>query len=126
MNTYNVPRNVKGEGRILFIFSTKALIYTAIGVGIGFVFELVLGLLGMGIIGYIIMGILGLTGFCIGTFKMPDTNAFKITRATGGENIDDVIKRYFLFKKNKNKIFVSTMPEVKKVESKKEGGKKHE
>ena len=25
MGTYNVPRNVKGEGRILFIFSTKSL-----------------------------------------------------------------------------------------------------
>lgn len=28
---YQIPRNVKGEGRILFIFSTKALIYTGIG-----------------------------------------------------------------------------------------------
>ena len=26
MGTYNVPRNVKGEGRILFIFSTKSQI----------------------------------------------------------------------------------------------------
>ena len=32
MGTYNLPRNVKGEGRILFIFSSKALIYTFIGV----------------------------------------------------------------------------------------------
>ena len=31
MGTYNIPRNVKGEGRILFIFSTKALISTAVG-----------------------------------------------------------------------------------------------
>ena len=31
MGTYNIPRNVKGEGRILFIFSTKALIYTSVG-----------------------------------------------------------------------------------------------
>ena len=27
MGTYNVPRNVKGEGRILYIFSTKSLIF---------------------------------------------------------------------------------------------------
>lgn len=27
---YQIPRNVKGEGRILFIFSTKALIYTGV------------------------------------------------------------------------------------------------
>ena len=28
---YQIPRNVKGEGRILFIFSTKALITTGMG-----------------------------------------------------------------------------------------------
>ena len=28
---YQIPRNVKGEGRILYIFSTKALIYTGVG-----------------------------------------------------------------------------------------------
>lgn len=31
MGTYMIPRNTKGEGRILFIFSTKALIYTVVG-----------------------------------------------------------------------------------------------
>ena len=31
---YQIPRNVKGEGRILFIFSKKALITTGIGAGI--------------------------------------------------------------------------------------------
>ena len=30
MGTYNLPRDVKGEGRILFVFSTKALIYSII------------------------------------------------------------------------------------------------
>lgn len=28
---YQIPRNVKGEGRILYIFSTKSLIYAGIG-----------------------------------------------------------------------------------------------
>ncbi|MDO5556010.1 MAG: hypothetical protein Q4G09_05125 [Clostridia bacterium] len=28
MATHQIPRNVSGEGRILFIFSTKALIYS--------------------------------------------------------------------------------------------------
>ena len=41
MGTYNLPRNVKGEGRILFVFSTKALIYTVVGIGIGFIFYLI-------------------------------------------------------------------------------------
>ena len=36
MATHYIPRNVKGEGRILYVFTTKALITTAIGGGIGF------------------------------------------------------------------------------------------
>ena len=31
MGTYNIPRNTKGEGKILIIFSIKAFIYTIIG-----------------------------------------------------------------------------------------------
>ena len=31
MGTHMIPRDTKGEGRILFIFSTKAMIFTAIG-----------------------------------------------------------------------------------------------
>lgn len=106
MGTYGLPRNVKGEGRILFIFSTKALIYTAIGAGLGIPFYIIFKIMGMVMIGLIIMGILGLIGFIIGTFKMPDTTAFEITRKTGGENIDDVIKRGIKFKMQKNKIYV--------------------
>ncbi len=116
MGTYNVPRNVKGEGRILFIFSTKALIYTAIGGGIGIVFYLLLNLIGLGLIGIVAIGILGLIGFIIGTFKMPDTNAFQITKKTGGENIDDVIRRAIKFKMQKNKIYV--YQKEKKIEEK--------
>ena len=106
MGTYGLPRNVKGEGRILFIFSTKALIYTAIGAGLGIPFYIIFKIMGMVMIGLIIMGILGLIGFIIGTFKMPDTTAFEITRKTGGENIDDIIKRGIKFKMQKNKIYV--------------------
>ena len=35
MGTYNVPRNTKGENRILFIFSNKSFLYTVIGIIIG-------------------------------------------------------------------------------------------
>ncbi len=106
MGTYNLPRNVKGEGRILYIFSTKALIYTAIGIAVGLIFYLILNLIGLGMIGIIILGLFGLIGFSIGTFKVPDTNSFEITKKTGGENIDDVIKRAIKFKMQKNKIYV--------------------
>ena len=69
MGTYYLPRNTKGEGRILYIFSTKALIYTVVGLGIGAFFKWLLGLLGdavpsigsvVNIIGFIIMLLLEL------------------------------------------------------------------
>ena len=41
MGTYNLPRNVKGEGRILYVFSTKALIYTFVGLCVGLVFNFI-------------------------------------------------------------------------------------
>ena len=106
MGTYDLPRNVKGEGRILFIFSTKALIYTVIGGAIGIPFYMIFNMLEMGIIGLIIIALFGLIGFAIGTLKIPETSAFEITKKTGGENIDDVIKRAIKFKMQKNKIYV--------------------
>ena len=106
MNTYNIPRNVKGEGRILFIFSTKALIYATIGVSIGFVFYILFKTLSLNMIGIIIMGILGLLGFIIGTFKVPESNAFNITKKAGGENIDDIIIRAIKFKTKGKRIYV--------------------
>ncbi len=106
MGTYNLPRNVKGEGRILFIFSAKALIWTVIGGVIGLPFYLIFNLFSMGWVGLIFVVLFGLVGFIIGTFKVPDSNNFKMTRSTGGENIDDVIKRAIRFKMQKNRIYV--------------------
>lgn len=113
MGTYNVPRNVKGEGRILFIFSTKSLIYTCIGGGIGLIFYLIFKLLNLTMVGIVITLIFALIGYVIGMFKIPDTNGLEITRKTGGENIDDIIKRYIKFKNNKKKIYVYTKEENK-------------
>lgn len=106
MGTYNLPRNVKGEGRILFIFSAKALIYTFIGACVGLIFYLIFSLINLSMVGLVITGVLGLAGFLIGTFQMPDSSAFEITKKTGGENIDDVILRFIKFKLQKNKIYV--------------------
>ena len=106
MQTYEIPRNYKGEGRILYIFSTKALIYTCVGVGIGLIFYFILKMIGLSTIGLIITLILGVIGFAIGTLKVPETNAFEITKKTGGENIDDVILRWIKFKRNHNKIYI--------------------
>ena len=106
MKSYYIPRNYKGEGRILYIFSTKAIIYTALGVGIGLIFYFLFNLIGLTMVGIIIAGLFGLVGFCIATFKVPDMKNFELTKKTGGEKIDDVIKRWILFKKNNNKIYV--------------------
>lgn len=111
MGTYGIPRNVKGEGRILFIFSTKALIYTAIGATIGFIFYFILKMIKLGIVGIILMIIFSLIGFCIATFKIPNNNSFELGRKAGGENIDEVIKRAIKFKLQKNKLYVYTKEE---------------
>ena len=111
MGTYNVPRNVKGEGRILFIFSSKSLITTCIGGGVGLIFYFIFKLLNLTIVGIVITLIFALIGYSIGMFKIPDTNGLEITRKTGGENIDDVIKRYIKFKQNKKKLYVYTKEE---------------
>lgn len=123
MGTYNLPRNVKGEGRILFIFSTKALIYALAGIGIGLPFYFLFNALGMLIVGIIILAFFGLIGFSIATFKVPNSNAFKITKEAGGENIDEVIKRYIKFKFAKNKVYMyknQIIAEEKKQEETKE------
>lgn len=106
MKSYYIPRNYKGEGRILYIFSTKAIIYTAVGVGIGLIFYFIFKLIGLTMLGIIISVIFGAIGFSIGTFKVPEMKIFEITKKTGGENIDDIIKRWIMFKKNKNKVYV--------------------
>ena len=101
MGTYNVPRNVKGEGRILFIFSTKALIYSGIGALIGGIFYIIFNLLGLTLVGIAVVVVFALIGFVIGTFKVPNIERFEFSRKTGGENIDDVIIRAVKFKMKK-------------------------
>ena len=111
MGTYNLPRNVKGEGRILFIFSTKSLITTSLGGVVGLVFYFLFSILNLKVVGTIITLFFALVGYVIGMFKMPDSNGLEITRKTGGENIDDIIIRYIKFKINKKKLYVYTKEE---------------
>lgn len=106
---YQIPRNVKGEGRILFVFSTKALITSGIGGAFGLIFWWILRMMGLTTVGVIITIILALIGFGIGTLKVPNTPVFEITRKAAGENIDDVILRWLKFKfQSKKKIYVYT------------------
>lgn len=109
MATYQVPRNVKGEGRILYIFSTKGLIYTAIGGGFGLIFYYIFStLLGLTYLGIGLALFFAAIGFSIATFKIPDTSTFEITRKAGGENIDEIILRALKFKMQKKRLYLYT------------------
>ena len=107
-NSYMIPRNTKGEGKILMIFSKKSFLWTIASAGVG----LVLGyfpigvILGHSIAGIVITLIFGLIGFGISTLKMPDSNNFEILRKTGGENIDEILIRAIKFKRQGKKIYL--------------------
>ena len=44
-------------------------------------------------------------GFAVATFKIPDTNAFELTRKAGGEYIDKVFIKWLKFRKKGNRIY---------------------
>ena len=54
----------------------------------------------------ICIGVFGLIGYSIATFKIPDSNSFELTKKAGGESIDQIILRYIKFKNKKNRIYV--------------------
>lgn len=113
MQIHEIPRNYKGESRILYIFSTKALMWTGAGAIVGGILYLLFSALNLSMIGIGCVIFFGVIGFCIGTFKMPESKKFKITEKTGGEAIDDVIKRWIKFKQRKNKIYVYLKEDTK-------------
>ena len=106
--TYTIPRNTKGEGRILMIFSKKSFLWTIASAAIG----LILGYFPIGVIlghsfaGIVVTLIFGLIGFGISTLKVPESNNFEIFRKTGGENIDEILIRAIKFKRRGNKIYL--------------------
>lgn len=111
MGSYYIPsNNLKGESRILYIFTTKSLLYTGAGAMIGFIFYLIFGLiLGLPVVGYIFIGLFAIIGYGIATVKMPSNGTSKIAKNVGGDSIDDIIKRYIIFKKNK-KVYTYALP----------------
>lgn len=106
MGTYNLPRNYKGEGRILFIFSKKGFLFTGGGAGIGFLFYLLFSALSLKTVGIVILAIFALIGFIIGTLKVPNISGLRWTSLNAGEGLDDVILRAIKFKKRGNRIYI--------------------
>lgn len=110
MGTYNIPRNLKGETRILVIFTVKSLITSAIGAAFGGIFWLIFSILGLGTVGLIMVAIFAVIGFTLGRFNIPTIAGIPFTKKIGGEPVSEVLVRYFKFKANR-KVYVYTKEE---------------
>ena len=106
MKIYNLPRNVKGEGRILFIFTTKSIIYTAISATIGIVLYLLFKAVELNTVGIVLLVIFALIGFIIGTAKVPGIVGINWAKKNAGERLDDILKRGIDFKRKGSKIYI--------------------
>ena len=74
----------------------------------GLIFYYLFSLIGWTYIGIGISVGFAAIGFAIGTFKVPDTTAFEVTRKAAGADIDEVILRYIKFKQKKKRIYLYT------------------
>lgn len=110
MGSYYIPRNLRGETRLLYIFTVKSLITTVAGALIGSVFLFIFSIVNLKIVGIIIMAMFALTGYVIGAVKIPTLAGIPITKKIGGEPLSEIILRWIKFNKNK-KIYVYTKEE---------------
>lgn len=105
--SYYVPRSVKGESRLLVIFTMKSFVFTAafglIGGGLWYLGSKVFGM-GM-VLGIIITIIFGGIGYIIGAAKIPDSPLMGPFQKAGGEYLSDIILRFITFRTRK-KIYL--------------------
>ena len=98
------------------IFTTKSLIYTCVTGIIGLIFYYIIGvMLGMTWLGIGLALFFASIGFAVGTFKIPETNSFEITRKLGGEEIDKAFLRWLKFRKKGNVIYTYLGTEEEKL-----------
>lgn len=119
MGTHLIPREVSGEGRILYIFTPKGFLYALIGLAIGTVIKTFIDSFGATIVGWTVLVVFTLIGWAIGQGSIPDSNANTFFRKVGGVPIDEIIKRYIKFSKNR-KIYITKA--LKKEENTQEKG----
>ncbi|MBP3463051.1 MAG: PrgI family protein [Clostridia bacterium] len=112
MGTYYIPRNLRGETRIFYIFTVKSLISTVIGTMMGLVFLFIFSIIGLQMVGIIITAIFALVGWGIGAIKIPTIAGIQVTKKIGGEPLSEIILRWIKFNKNK-KLYVYTKEENK-------------
>ena len=107
--SYVIPRNTKGEGRILMIFTKKSFLWTVAFATVGAItIYPICYILGYSFIGMIAIFLFGLIGFGIGALKMPNSQNFEILRKTGGEDLDEILIRLIKFKKGGKKLYLYT------------------
>lgn len=105
--SYMIPRDTKGEGKILMIFSRKSFLWTIAFAAVGLItIYPICAILGVTLIGWAGILLLGLIGFFISSFKMPNSQNFEILRKTGGEDIDEILIRLLKFKKGGKKVYL--------------------
>ncbi len=107
MSTHYIPKNLKGESRILMIFTTHSLITTAIFVGIGGLLFLIFNMLKLKGLGIFLLVAMGLIGFAVGTVKIPKITGLNFTKNIEGDSIDEVVVRFAKFRANR-KIYTYT------------------
>lgn len=105
--SYMIPRNTKGEGKILMIFSRKSFLWT-LGFATTGLFTIypICAVLGYSFVGLIGTLILAVIGFIISSCKMPNSQNFEIFRKTGGEDMDEILLRLLKFKKRGKRIYL--------------------
>ena len=105
--SYTIPRDTKGEGRILMIFTKKSFLWTVGCAAFGLVtIYPICAILGASLIGLVGILVFGLIGFIIGAMKMPNSQNFEIFRKTGGEDLDEILLRLYKFKKGGKKLYL--------------------
>ena len=112
MGTYYIPRNYRGETRILYIFTVKSLISTVIGAMVGLLFFGLFSMFGIKTIGIILLALFALIGYVVGAFKIPTIAGIPLTKKIGGEPVSEIIMRYIKFKKSR-KMYIYTTKEEK-------------
>lgn len=99
----------------MYIFTTKSLIYSAIGGAFGLIFYYIFAkILGMTVLGIVVALIFAVIGYGIAMLKMPDSTRFGILRKTGGEKIDEVILRAIKFKAKGKRVYIQKTKEENK------------
>lgn len=105
--SYYVPRNAKGESRILYIFSVKSFITTLVCGGIGaLIVFLIKSVIPMSIFTIILLIIpFAVVGYIVGALKIPDIPMMGPLQKAGGENVLDILFRLASFR-GKKKIYM--------------------